>query len=121
MRRLFSTFAHGPPGVGLLLLRLVTAFAAVAPAIAALRGGGEPTLGLAFFSTLLFLLGSLLIAGFFTPVAGAMVAVTALGTAFFYPVDPWYCVSVGTLGVAIALIGPGAWSMDARLFGWKRF
>ena len=120
MRRLFSTFAHGPPGVGLLLLRLVTAIAAVIPAIAALRLG-EPTLGLAFFSTLLFTLGSLLIAGFFTPFAGAMVAVTALGTAYFYPVDPWYCIMVGTLGVAIALTGPGAWSMDAHFFGWKRF
>jgi hypothetical protein len=120
VRRLFSTFAHGPPGIGLLLLRLVTGIAAVAPAIAALRGG-EPTLGLAFFSALLFTLGSLLIAGFFTPVAGAMVAVTALCTVFLYPVDPWYCVLVGTLGIVIALIGPGAWSVDARFFGWKRY
>jgi hypothetical protein len=24
------------------------------------------------------------------------------------------------VGVALALVGPGKWSVDARLFGWKR-
>jgi len=27
---------------------------------------------------------------------------------------------LATLAIALALIGPGAWSVDARLFGWKR-
>jgi hypothetical protein len=25
-----------------------------------------------------------------------------------------------TLTIASALVGPGAWSVDARFFGWKR-
>jgi hypothetical protein len=29
-------------------------------------------------------------------------------------------IPVGTIAVALALLGPGAWSADARIFGWKR-
>ncbi len=29
-------------------------------------------------------------------------------------------VLLATIGAAQALVGPGAWSIDARLFGWKR-
>jgi uncharacterized membrane protein YphA (DoxX/SURF4 family) len=29
-------------------------------------------------------------------------------------------ILLATLGTAVALLGPGAWSVDARLFGWKR-
>jgi hypothetical protein len=44
-----------------------------------------------------------------------------LWTAFLsHPPDPWTYVLLGTLGLALALLGPGAWSVDARLFGWKR-
>ena len=33
---------------------------------------------------------------------------------------PRVYVLVATLGAALALLGTGAWSVDARLFGWKR-
>ena len=35
--------------------------------------------------------------------------------------DPWIPINLAALGTALALIGPGAWSLDARLFGRKRF
>jgi putative oxidoreductase len=64
--------------------------------------------------------GILLLAGLWTPITGAIVAVIALWHAFSQPEDPWKNVMLGTLGAALALLGPGAWSVDARLFGWKR-
>jgi uncharacterized membrane protein YphA (DoxX/SURF4 family) len=64
--------------------------------------------------------GILLLAGLWTPIAGAVVAVIALWHAFSQAGDPWSCILLGTLGAALALLGPGAWSIDARLFGWKR-
>lgn len=38
MRRLFSTFAHGAPGIGLLVMRLIAGITLLIPGIAALRG-----------------------------------------------------------------------------------
>jgi len=64
--------------------------------------------------------GLLLLVGLWTPIAGALTAAFALWRAFCHPADPWSCVMLATLGAALALLGPGGWSVDARLFGWKR-
>ena len=99
-------------------MRLVAGIALAVHGIAALRGG--PPLGSAVLHVLTTAVGVLLLAGLWTPIAGALVALIALWPAFSHPGDPWSCILLGTLGAALALLGPGAWSVDARLFGWKR-
>ena len=64
--------------------------------------------------------GILLFLGLWTPIAGALVAIFGLWAAFSHVGDLWMHLLVATLGAALALLGPGAWSVDARLFGWKR-
>jgi uncharacterized membrane protein YphA (DoxX/SURF4 family) len=64
--------------------------------------------------------GLLLLAGLWTPIAGALTAAFALWHALSHPGDSWSCIMLATLGAALALLGPGGWSIDARLFGWKR-
>jgi uncharacterized membrane protein YphA (DoxX/SURF4 family) len=118
VRRLYSTFAQGAPGIGLLLIRLVAGITAIVHGLDGLRSA--PQLGSALFQAFCIGLGCLLAVGLWTPVAGALLAMTALWDAFAHPDDRWYCLVVGTLGIGLALLGPGMWSIDARLFGWKR-
>ena len=62
----------------------------------------------------------LLLAGLWTPSAGLLVVVLEGWLLFAQPDDPWPHILLATLGGALALLGPGAWSADARLYGWKR-
>jgi uncharacterized membrane protein YphA (DoxX/SURF4 family) len=51
---------------------------------------------------------------------GVLAAVIEVWLAFSQPGDALTHILLVTLGIALAMVGPGAWSVDARLFGWKR-
>jgi putative oxidoreductase len=91
--------------------------AMVIEGVLALMAG--PPLGAVLVQMLSIGLGLLLLAGLWTPVTGTLVAAGALWNAFSSG-HPWRWIMLATLGAALALIGPGAWSIDARLFGWRR-
>ena len=63
---------------------------------------------------------ALLLVGFWTPAAGMLMAITETCLAFSHSSDPWIHILLGALGASLAMLGPGAWSVDARLFGRKR-
>jgi putative oxidoreductase len=67
--------------------------------------------------------GVLILIGLWTPVAGSVVALVQLWIAFAryssHFAELWILVMQAVLGAALAMIGPGAWSIDARLFGRK--
>jgi putative oxidoreductase len=65
--------------------------------------------------------GLLLIAGLLTPVAGIVLACAEAWVAFSSPAQAGIPAILAVLGVTLALIGPGAWSVDARLYGRKHF
>jgi uncharacterized membrane protein YphA (DoxX/SURF4 family) len=66
-------------------------------------------------------LSILLLAGLWTPIAGAIVAILTLGRLFWHRgAEVWTHLLVAALGIALALLGPGAWSVDAWRFGWRR-
>jgi uncharacterized membrane protein YphA (DoxX/SURF4 family) len=119
VRRFHSSFSRGAPGAGLLLLRLAAAAVLLADAAAVLRPGTPAAfiaLGITSLAT-----GLLLLFGLWTPVAAAFATAIALWNALSGSPELGLHVLSAFINVALALLGPGGWSIDARLFGWKRF
>jgi putative oxidoreductase len=121
LQRLFSTFADGWPGIGLLLLRLLTGLALIRFAIVGLLEA--PRLTTAVPQVIGAGAGLFLLVGLWTPVAGSLAAIVNMWIVFLrllsHSGDPWIAIIQSVLGAALAMIGPGAWSIDARLFGRK--
>jgi putative oxidoreductase len=118
LQRLFATFPNGPPGAGLLLLRLVAGGFLIA--------GRTPIMGPVTHTVqiesqvILGSVGVLILLGLWTPVLGTFVALAELSLAFSRAGDGATHILLAALGVGLALLGPGAWSIDARIFGRKR-
>jgi len=118
-------FPNSWPGIGLLLLRGCLGITLIYFGIAALAA--EPLQPLAFAQNLLAAAGGiLLLAGLWTPVVGGLVALEEAWKVFSVfsrppEASPLIHIFLAILSVSVAMLGPGAWSIDARLFGRKRF
>jgi uncharacterized membrane protein YphA (DoxX/SURF4 family) len=64
--------------------------------------------------------GILLLAGLWTPVTGTLVVVVEIWTLLMRSDHLRGPIVLAILGVALAMLGPGYWSVDARLYGRKR-
>lgn len=118
MRRLFSTFAHGWPGVGLFLMRMVAGGSLIIDGVEKLQSSHSGVSLILNFVAIGD--GALVVAGLWTPVAGSLViAISILGILVQRDL-PYPGILLATLGATLALVGPGAFSIDARLFGWKK-
>src|SRR5271167_334677 len=104
--------------MGLLLMRLVIGCVLVSRA--SLRLWGDPPLNVTITAAILLVAGFLLMLGLWTPIVGTSVAFIEVWKILTLPGDRWLWLLLGTVSVALAMLGPGRWSIDARLFGWKR-
>jgi putative oxidoreductase len=124
LQRLFSTFPNSWPGFGLLLLRLGVGIALLYLGLCRLFGtpGAPVTVARDFIGAAG---GVFLIAGLWTPILGALIAVDELWIAFSLdssqPDSRLMHIFLAVLAAGVAMLGPGAWSIDARLFGRRRF
>ena len=118
MRRLYSTFAGGWPGIGLFLLRFVVGLELVMRASAILDV--PPLIHMTVTCLFAAACGVLLIVGLWTPIVGALLTLTEALQVLTATGGRSVPLLLGTIGCALAMLGPGLWSIDARLFGWKR-
>jgi uncharacterized membrane protein YphA (DoxX/SURF4 family) len=116
MHPVSSTFADRIPSHGLLLLRVILATTLIARCVQ-LNGASLQTITPHVIGAGV---GLFVLFGLWTSVAGAVVAIIELFIAFSHNNDPWLSVLLASVSIAVALLGPGTWSGDARRSGWKR-
>ncbi len=109
-----SSFPTGGPGAGLLLLRLAVLTRLLLDSL----GGAPPSWCLLLLLTLLTVLLGL---GLLTPLAAAVCAAYQALSLFNNWASAGPAPAVAVFGaLALLLLGPGAYALDARLFGRRR-
>ena len=111
-------FPNGWPGRALLLLRLVAGILLIHDGLAALLGTSR--LQTIVMQSVAVGAGTLLLGGLWTPIAGVLVIAVEIWFAFSGNSHLENSILLATLGAALAALGPGFRSIDARLFGRKR-
>ncbi|WP_242187072.1 hypothetical protein [Sphingomonas sp. CARO-RG-8B-R24-01] len=105
MKIILLDYPSGASGVALMLMRLSLSglLAFISAYCGALSPGG---------SILVAVLACLLAGGFFTRLAASLFAIAGLLSIALRVVSPFYA-PLAVEGIALALLGPGAWSIDA--------
>jgi putative oxidoreductase len=105
-------------------LRIVAGGAAASQGVLFLTQTGEPNAGAWVLGLAAIVSGAALIAGLFTPGAAVLasavmvwLAVTGVRGTSGVHIDRLSMILIIVDGVALALLGPGAHSIDAHLFG----
>ena len=115
---MFSTFPGGSPGFGLLILRAALGSATLLRGAGYLSERGDPGFLNLIGGLIAVALGAFLLIGFLTPVIAAIAFAGGI-LALVANQNPLLEIEIyaGILASAIVFLGPGAFSLDARLFG----
>jgi uncharacterized membrane protein YphA (DoxX/SURF4 family) len=113
---LFHAFPGGRIGAGLLLLRVALGSSVVIQWLMHLAARSDSAQGTWASGLLTVAAGALLLVGFLTPIAAAVAGGLELAHAPAAIPSMAFLVAVAA---AVALLGAGAFSLDARCFGLR--
>jgi uncharacterized membrane protein YphA (DoxX/SURF4 family) len=125
LQRFFSTFPGGKPGAGLLILRISLGITILIHSGIYLTGAAGYS-GWTVTAALAGIAGSLLLLiGFLTPLVSVSVCLSAIFVSLSYlqsPSTDLHNIDLSAIccilvAAAVAFLGPGAFSLDARMFG----
>ncbi len=117
MQKLFSAFPGGWPGLGLLLLRALVGVTLIAQSLTYI-GSTKLSVLSWVVTALVLIIASCLLVGFMTPIAAMVTGLGAIALAASHVFQTnQTLLDVIVLTIAIGLLGPGAFSIDARMFG----
>jgi putative oxidoreductase len=115
MQRIFTTFPNSWPGAGLLLIRLTLAIFLLTQLFPA----GGAVVGVWLQATAIACAVALLL-GLWTPIVCLFQFMMSIVLVVLGLATPLIWGPVSLLFLGLAMLGPGAWSVDAKLFGRKR-
>jgi putative oxidoreductase len=117
VQRLFSTFPNSWPGLGLVVLRFATGLSLITAAHVAPDLANTTSL---LARCVLGAVAVLIWIGLWTPLAAVIAAAIQIILITLAHQFNLSSIVFAAAGLSLALLGPGAWSFDARLFGRKR-
>jgi uncharacterized membrane protein YphA (DoxX/SURF4 family) len=117
VQRLFSAFPNSLPGLGLLVIRFATGLSLAAAAQAtddlANTAGLLARCAVVGVAVLIWI-------GLWTPLAAVAAAAVQIIVIAFGHRFSVSSAAFASVSLSLAVLGPGAWSFDARLYGRKR-
>jgi uncharacterized membrane protein YphA (DoxX/SURF4 family) len=106
-------------------LRIAVGASIIVDCVFSILAGHNPLSSQSLLACVAILSGLLLLAGYLTPLAGILVALTSIGR-----MSSWFVFAGGnlfdsrtaivleiTIAISLVFLGPGAFSLDARLYG----
>jgi uncharacterized membrane protein YphA (DoxX/SURF4 family) len=125
LRGFHSNFPDGMPGAGLLLLRTAIAVRLMIQASGWIAQSRDTSTGMWAPALLAFMAGILFMVGFLTRLTGIVSAIAVVAVRLWHPawdlsLTTQFTFNAIVIATAISLLGPGAFSLDARFFGRRK-